>query len=114
MFNVIVSQEQGKVPVTVIRIEGSFNLGTASQVDQAIQTAYANGARDMLLDLSETSAMTSAGLRSIVAAYKLVETPHLKLLQPSSKVSEVLQLSGLNAFLDVYGSLPDAIASFGE
>jgi anti-anti-sigma factor len=124
MLEISVSQEQGRVPVTVIHIQGSVNLGTTPQLDQAIQTAYTNGTRDMLLDLSETSAMTSAGLRSILMAYKLldanasgshgaaIKTPHLKLLKPSADLRQVLHISGFDAFLDIQESLPDAIASF--
>jgi anti-anti-sigma factor len=124
MLNVTVSQEQGKVPITVIHIQGSVNLGTTPQLDQAIQSAYNSGSRDMLLDMSETSAMTSAGLRSILAAYKLldadamsghksaIKTPHLKLLGPSKNLREVLHIAGFDAFLDIHENLADAIASF--
>lgn len=124
MFNVSVSQELGRVPVTVIHIQGSVNLGTTPQLDQAIQTAFANGTRDMLLDMSEVSAMTSAGLRSMLVAYRLldagaagghrtaIKTPHLKLLKPSSDLRQVLHIAGFDAFLDIQENLADAIASF--
>ncbi len=124
MLNLKVSQQQGKVIVTVIQVQGSVNMGTASQLDQAIKDAYASGARDLVLDLSETSAMTSAGLRSILVGYKMLDAnatsgdrpaakaKHLKLLKPSSDLRQVLHIAGFDAFLEIYESLPDAIASF--
>lgn len=124
MLNVTISQEQGKLPVTVIHIQGSINLGTTPQLDQAIQMAYTNGTRDLLLDMSEVSTMTSAGLRSLLIAYRLldadaagshgaaIKTPHLKLLNPSANLRQVLHIAGFDAFLDIRESLSDAIGSF--
>ena len=124
MFKISVRQAQSRIPLTIFHIQGSINLETAPNLDQSISTAYANGTRDALLDMSEVSAMTSAGLRSILMAYKLldgnsagsrsavIKTPHLKLLKPSTDLREVLRIAGFDAFIDIQEDLTDAIASF--
>jgi anti-anti-sigma factor len=109
-------QEQGRVPVTVLEIPGRVNLSNAEALEAEARQAYEHGARFMLLDMSATEAITSAGLRAILYIYKLLSTgPEaggLRLLCPSPEVQRVLRLAGFDRYLGIYSDRQTAIDSF--
>jgi anti-anti-sigma regulatory factor len=132
-MDIIISHMQGRVPVTVFRIEERVNLGNAEELETAARQAVQNGMRDLLIDLTGVPSITSAGLRSLQIIYKLLSDPHLeqtgevtqmqpgspslksqhlKLVNPSPYVRKVLHTAGFDMFLDIYENLPDAVASF--
>ena len=71
-MNITVMQERGRNPVTVFRIEGGINLGNAHELEQKAQEAYQEGTRNLLMDLSDVSSLTSAGLRAIMVIDRLL------------------------------------------
>lgn len=71
-MEITVSQEVGRVPVTVFEVSGFINLGSASQLEQKAQEESWAGMRYLLLDLSEVESMSSAGLRSILTISKML------------------------------------------
>jgi len=71
-LTVKVSEVQGRVPITVLHMDGRINLGNIDVLEKAAQEAYDAGARDVLLDLDNVPSLTSAGLRSIHWIYKMV------------------------------------------
>ncbi|NLG73351.1 MAG: STAS domain-containing protein [Chloroflexi bacterium] len=121
------SEAQGRVPVTVLHVEGRINMSNTDALEQAASAAIDQGARYLLLDLSSVPSLTSAGLRSIHLIYQQLNQPdptsqadpaaaeaskRLKLLVTSPDVRKVLQISGFDSYLEVYSSLQKAIASF--
>jgi anti-anti-sigma factor len=112
-----VSQAQGRVPVTVFQLQDRLNLGNTAELERAANEAYAAGGRDMVLDLSKAPSLTSAGIRTIIAIYKMLTKPraeikHLKLVSPTPYVRNVLDIAGLFEFIDCYETLDEAVASF--
>jgi anti-anti-sigma factor len=124
-MNIRVAHEQGRVPVTVFTVQGQINLGSTAQLEQAARAEYDNGMRDLLIDLSEATSLTSAGLRTLLSLYRLLENPssgasgtrqkavHLKLLHLSPDLQRVMQIASFDDFIDIYDDLPTAVASFG-
>ena len=125
------SQEHGRVPVTVLHVRG--NLTSEVELQDAARQAFADGARNILLDLSAVPFMASAGLRALHYIYALLRTdaaeerddvvrrglaagtftsPHLKLLNPNRHVREVLRLAGYDMFLEIHTDRTQAVASF--
>jgi hypothetical protein len=47
---VSVAQEQGRIPVTVLHLQGRVNLGNTAELEQAAREAFDAGGRDMLID----------------------------------------------------------------
>ena len=131
-MDIIVSQAHGRVPVTVFQITGAI-ISDEPLVAQA-QQAFAGGMRDLLLDLTAVPYMSSQGLRALHSIYELLRksdapnesdeavkqgiragtfsSPHLKLLNPSAKVVDVLHLTGYDMFIDSYRDRDAAIAAF--
>jgi len=132
-LSIVVSHEQGRVPVTVFHLKGELNTNTADELEAQAEEAYRLGTRNLVLDLSQVSYISSAGLRAIHYIFKLLRqdtpaesesnisqglrdgsftSPHLKLVSPSPTVAKVLSITGYDMFLQVYPSVAEALASF--
>jgi anti-anti-sigma factor len=114
---VTVSQAQGRVPVTVFQLHDRVNMGNTAEFEQAVKEAYAAGGRNMVIDLSKVPSLTSAGIRTILVIYKMLteakdKARHLKLVNPTPHVREVLDIAGLLDYIEVYKSQNEAVASF--
>ena len=130
-MDVTVSQAQGQVPVTIFHITGAVT--TNQELEARAQAAYADGTRNILLDLTEVPYMATAGLRALHAIFALLRadtleesdattkagiaagtfvSPHVKLLTPNAYVREVLKVAGYDMFLEIHRDVNQAVASF--
>jgi anti-anti-sigma factor len=102
--------------VDVIIASGRIDSSNASEFDAAIKDALDEGRYNLVLDLSDVSYMSSAGLRVMVAALreckKLPNNGDVRLSNPSDRVAEVLELAGLNAMFQTYSDTTSAVGSF--
>ena len=114
---VTVSQVQGREPVTVLELQDRLNMGNIAELEKTAKEAYSAGGRYMVIDLSKALSLTSVGIRTILAIYKMLAGPddkvrHLKLVSPTPYVREVLSIAGLLDYIEIYDSLDEAVASF--
>lgn len=113
-----ISQATGHIPVTIFELQDRVNLGNTAELEQAGKEAYANGTRDLVIDISKVDSFTSAGIRALLIIYKLLArdegraSKHVKLVSPTKYVREVLDVSGVSDSIEIYDSLEEAIASF--
>ncbi len=117
MKHVTVFLAQGRVPVTVLQPQDRVNMGNTAELEQAAKEAYAAGGRNIIIDLSKAPSLTSAAIRTILVIYKMLTEPkdkvkHLKLVNPMPAVREVLDITGLLGYIEVYDNMDDAAASF--
>ena len=115
MAVVNISQAQGRVPVTVFRLQDRVNLGNFAELEETARESYNNGMRDMVLDLSQTVSLTSIGIRAIVIIHKMLSTDggkHLKIANPMPYIREMLDISGVTQYIEIYNTVDDAVASF--
>lgn len=129
-MEITVSQEQARVPVTVVALSGNLDSASAPAVQKRVEELIAGGAPDILLDLRAVPYMSSAGLRALTQIYNHLRggedlhavsagvsagtyhSPHLKLLGPRPRVMDTLRMSGFDMFLDIHAHLKDALAAF--
>ena len=136
-MEITVSHAQGQVPVTVVQPHGALDAFSYKDLIQKAQDLYATGARYLLIDLSDTTFMSSAGVVALHTialmlrgeklpdpesgweAYKTIDRDrdtgkqkYLKLLNPTSNVSKILAMTGFKNFLEVHTSLEEVVASF--
>ena len=131
-MQVTISQEQGRVPVTVFQIEGDIDVYSYEELQAKAEEAYQAGMRNLLLDLTNVKYVGSAGLRTFHDIFNMLreaspeddkalkrglmdgsyKSPHFKLLNPSRDVSHVLATSGFDMFLEIHTDRKKAIASF--
>ncbi|MFL5734505.1 MAG: STAS domain-containing protein [Chloroflexia bacterium] len=131
------SQVAGKVPVTVLKLDGNLDGSSYQSVIAAAQSLYDKGTRHLILDLTNVPYMSSAGivaLQSIAAMLRGEGAPDpdmgwsalhaverdlstgarqpLKLLNPQPNIDHVLETVGLKSYLEIYTDLNTALASF--
>ncbi|GAB1472229.1 hypothetical protein MASR2M66_31070 [Chloroflexota bacterium] len=136
-MDIKISNEQGHVPVTVIQVAGQLDGQTYQALIAAAQECMTSGAKNILLDLSELSFISSAGLVAlhVVALVLRGETmpdlehgwtalksisrsresgvqEHVKLLNPRPEVVSVLEMVGFSAFFQIFNDRQTALESF--
>jgi len=133
-LQIVVSQEQGRVPITVFHVKGEAGAHNYDQFQNQVSEAFDSGTRNLILDLREVTYMSSAGLRAIHGIFKImhpdaadntmkkglqdwwqgdsVKSPHLKIVAPASDVLRTIRAVGFDAFLEIHNNLKDALASF--
>lgn len=132
-----ISQENGKVPVTVIKVAGQLDGQTYQQLISSAQEALKNGTSNILLDMSDLTFISSAGLVSLHvialllrgeampdldhgwAALKSVNKSresgmqqHVKLLNPRPEIVNVLEMVGFSSFFEIFDDRQKALDSF--
>jgi anti-anti-sigma factor len=115
MAVVQISEAQGRVPVTIFRLQDRVNLGNFAELEETARSSYDNGTRDMVMDLSQTVSLTSIGIRAIVIIHKMLSPDggkHLKIANPVPYIREMLDVSGVTQFIEVYNTVDEAVASF--
>lgn len=97
---------------TVLAVSGRLDAMTAPDFEQ--ESATVDGAK-LILDLSELEYVSSAGLRSILALAKRLNSTggSLALCNVTGLVKEVLEMSGFDSFLPIHPSLDAALAGGG-
>ena len=132
-MDVTVSQEDGRVPVTVIQVAGETDSASANEFETKVMEVIDAGARYLVLDLSKVPYMSSAGLRVLQQVFDKLrslssdesnkevyrqindgsyKSPYLKLLNPTKEVMEVLKMSGFDMLISIEKDLKTAVASF--
>lgn len=136
-MDISVSQMQGKVPVTVIKLAGQLDGQNYQELITKAQELHDSGVQDFLLDLSDLTYISSAGLvalHSVALLAKGEELPdtehgwstyrslgrssaaglqsHVKLLNPHEEVRSVLDMVGFTNVFEIFTNLDEAVKSF--
>ena len=115
MGAVEISQTQGHIPVTVFHLPERVNLGNFADLEESAKEAYQKGTRDLVIDLSKTVSLTSIGIRAIVVIHKMLATDgakHLKVAAPMAYLREMLDISGVTQYVEIFDTVDQAVASF--
>ena len=130
-----VSTESGRVPVTVLHVDGNIDSSTYEQFQSIAKKLIEEGARYLLVDLSYAPFVSSAGLRALHALFNELrsrnpnadlsdeqmkkgisagtyKSPHLKLLNLSPETKTAFETSGFDMYIDTFTDRNTAIASF--
>ena len=101
--------------VSVVDLSGKITIGSGDVVlRETVQRLFDEGHKHILLNLTGVSYMDSAGIGELVACHKraLEKNGALKLLNPSGKVYDLLQLTKLDEVFDMHKEENAAVASF--
>ncbi len=100
--------------VQIVDMKGRLDSRTAGpSSDELVRIAKGEN-KQVLINLGELEFITSAGLRVLLVAAKLLQTSGgaLKLCNANEMVQQVLETSGFNSLLKLYPTEADAIKSF--
>lgn len=114
-------QVQADVPVTIFHLRGWLDAQSEEQLLEASRSARDDGARYLLIDMSELDTLTSAGMRALQKVYHLYTpredhsgTAHVKLCNAPPQIYNVLGITGFLQNMPMYESLDAAVQSFGK
>ncbi|MDH5257241.1 MAG: STAS domain-containing protein, partial [Gammaproteobacteria bacterium] len=112
-----ISHMEGKVPVAVLHVSGDVDASTHQELDTKAAEIINEGAKHILLDLTDNGFMSSAGFRSMHKIYSALkssedESSGLKLLNPSDEVKRLLKAMGFDKYFTLHSDLSEAVNSF--
>ena len=136
-MNITIDQAEGKVPVTIMRLQGDLDGSNYLDVIDRARELCGAGTQFILLDMSEVPFMASSGLVALHSVALLMrgdEPPdpeygweafhtldrdresgfqeQVKLLNPQPRVQRSLEVTGMTEFFVIHNDLDTAIASF--
>jgi anti-anti-sigma regulatory factor len=131
------SQKQGRVPVAILQLVGILDGSNYMLLVDEAKRIYINGIRDVVIDLSKLTFISSSGLAAIHktallfrdqpmaeqesgwAAYHAIDRDrgsgvqkHVKLLSPQPRVADVLHIASFDSLFEIHTNLEAAVASF--
>jgi anti-anti-sigma regulatory factor len=131
------TQKQGRVPVTILQLDGKLDGSNHMQIVDEAKMIYRAGVQDLLIELSQLTYLSSAGITAIhktALLFRGLSIPeeesgwssfhaidrdrdngvqkHVKLFCPQPEVATVLELTGFKALFEIHTNLDEAIASF--
>jgi anti-sigma B factor antagonist len=98
----------------ILSVDGEVDLATAPQLHaKLVDLVEVGGAGGVVVDLTPVAFMDSTGLSVLLAAHKRAQADghSIRLACPAGPVLRVLQLTGMERVLPVYGSLAEAVAA---
>jgi anti-anti-sigma factor len=120
-LKIVSEQKQAGVPVTVFYISGWLDAQSEDQLLESARLAHDEGARYLLIDMSELDTLTSAGMRALQKVYQMYtpkedqfKVAHLKLCNAPPQIYNVLGITGFLQNIPMYESMDDAVDSFGK
>jgi anti-sigma B factor antagonist len=102
--------------ISVVDLDGKITIGKGDvTLRETVLGLLGDGSRKILLNLESVSYMDSAGIGEVVACLKRVNDKEgrIKLLNPSGKVYDALQMTKLDQIFETYGDEKEALVSFG-
>lgn len=102
--------------VVVMPISGRVDAVTAPQLNKAVHEKIDQGARFVLLDLSDVTFLSSSGLRSLLLIRKELMTlgGELRLAGLQPQVHEVFVLTGFTQVFAIHATAEEARGAFGQ
>jgi anti-anti-sigma factor len=117
-LKIVSETTQARVPVTVFQISGWLDAQSEVKFIETARLAYDEGARHLLIDMSDLETITSAGMRAIQKVYQMFttqgesETAQLKLCNASPQIYHVLSITGFLQNIPMYESVASALEAF--
>ncbi len=136
-MNISISQVQGSVPITVVKLDGRLDGQNYQELITKVQELYSAGACDFLMDLSDLNYISSSGLVALCSVAVLVRgeklpnaeegkaasrpimrppeagtQKHVKFLNPRPEIMHIFDVVGLGTSFDIFTNLEAAVTSF--
>jgi anti-sigma B factor antagonist len=101
--------------VTVLDLSGRITIGEGSvQLREAVRRLLEQGNKNLLIDLGGVDYVDSSGIGELVSCYTTTKNQggHLKLLNLTKKIKDLLSITKLLTVFEVYDDEAEALKSF--
>jgi anti-anti-sigma factor len=130
-----VSTQNGRVPVTIIHVDGNLDSATFDMFKKKADEVIKGGARYILVDLAHSPYVSSGGLRAIHQIFKELnaihpdatlndedikkgiyngtyKSPYLKVANLSKESKFAFKTTGFDMYIESFDDTKEAIAAF--
>lgn len=98
--------------LVILTVQGNIDVLTAPQLSEAVNDALTGEPRGLIIDLTTTEFLASAGMSALVTAYEAIAPSGLfGVVADGPSTSRPIQLVGLDQTLTLYATLDQAIAA---
>ncbi|WP_307797222.1 STAS domain-containing protein [Williamsia soli] len=98
--------------LAILTVQGSIDVLTAPQLSDAVSSALSGEPSGLIIDLTSTEFLASAGMSALVTAYEAIAPGGLfGVVADGPSTSRPIQLVGLDQTLTLYPTLDQAIAA---
>jgi anti-anti-sigma factor len=106
--------ERSVGPVTLLELSERLTIENVSELRDKLQHLNEQGRRSLLIDCSRVSVVDSTGVGALVRDWLWIKKQHgtMKLLHPSQRLREVLQLLGLQKIIECFDDISLALRAF--
>jgi anti-anti-sigma factor len=136
-MEIVISHNQGTPQVSIMKLRGALDGSSYQDFITEAEKLYDAGVRNLILDMSELTFLSSAGLSALHRIARVFRgenrstfeegwaalramgkeqgsgvQEHVKLLNPDEKIQSTLDTVGFKAFFEVYTDLQTALDSF--
>jgi anti-anti-sigma factor len=136
-MEIYISQNHDTPEVSIIHLRGVLDGSTYQDFIAEAEKLYDDGVRDLLVDMSELTFLSSAGLAALHRIARVFRgedrstleegwgafhamgndrnsgfQKHIKLLNPNEKIREVLDTVGFTTIFEIHAGVHPAMASF--
>lgn len=100
--------------VTFVSLKGDIKSTTSGDVMDALVGLVKAGSNKLLINLGGVDFISSAGLRSILVAAKLLKNSNgqMRICSANESVAKVLETSGFTNLVALYADESEALAAF--
>lgn len=97
----------------VLQVLGRIDGLTSGELKRTIDQAAIDGHRDLVLNMSDVTYMSSAGLRVILQTHKSLTAigGALRMVSVPAAVNDVFRVSGMDGFLKIFSDLQTLVAA---
>jgi anti-anti-sigma factor len=112
-FEIAVSSAEGEVKVVALR--GELDFADAPSLGRMLDELRADGAREVVIDLSELTFIDSSGISALVGAARAVSSDGgtLVVASPTPHVRRVFEIVNLSELVPVEEGLDGALQRIG-
>ena len=99
--------------LVVLTASGRIDLSNADDFGQALSAALADARAVLILDFSGIEYISSAGLRSLLIAFKTAKTENTVLAVAALRplVLEIFEISRFDLVIPLFGTVRDAVSA---
>lgn len=86
--------------VLTLEIDGRIDTMTAPELDEELKQSVTKNVKSLILDFAKVEYMTSAGIRVIMSAEKVMaKQGQMKLIHVNNLINEIFDMMGLTELL---------------
>jgi anti-sigma B factor antagonist len=102
-------------PATVVPIGGEVTFSNVAEFDRKLERAFAEGARNLVIDLTEVTFIDSSGLSALLTASTRARERGgaVALVLAQGEPPSIFRFRGVDRLLSLYASREEAQEAFG-